>query len=250
VGAGADERSAPEGGRLLAFKLVDWPCERESCRSWSQLGLKLDVGGDERKLPTASGSDTFVVAVPAESTDVDLVLEADKMTQSISLVDAEPAPGNVEVLARSGRVDRIGERFTLVERTSEELDYGSIVTDTVPRDVRVSRAELGFFTAHGRPASPSQAFLRLRAEYTIPYGSSTGPFAFDLQEVRFVARDGTVYEPRDIDEGPGLDAVFEVPAGLRGGTFRLGGDSYPTTAGDGSPITRTLGEHKIPVTFG
>lgn len=250
VGSGADELSAPEGGRLLAFKLTNGPCERETCRPWSQLGLRVAVGDDVRRLPAASGADTFVVAVPADVTDVELVLKADKLTQSLSLMTGEPGPGNVEVLARTGRVDRIGDRFTMTERTSEDLDYGSIVTDTVPRDVRVIRAELSFFTQHGRPSSPTMAFLRLRAEYTIPYGSSTGPFAFDLQEVRFVARDGVTYQARDIDEGPGLNAVFEVPADLRGGTFVLGGGTYSAIAGDGSTITRTLAERKVKVSFG
>jgi len=250
VGAGEDERSAPEGGRLIAFKLADWPCELGSCRPWSKLGLKIAVGGDERRLPVTGGADTFVVAVPAGVTDVDLRLRADRLTQSLSLVTGEPGPDNVEVLARSRRVDRIGERFNLVERTSTELDYGSVVTDTVPRDVKVTRAELSFFTVHGRPSSPQRAFLKLRAEYTIPFGPSKGPVAFYLQEVGFVARDGTRYDARDIDEGPGLNAVFEVPADLRGGTFVLGGGSYPTTAGDGSSFTRTLAQRRIPVSFG
>ena len=51
----------------------------------------------------------------------------------------------------------------------------------------------------------------------------------------FVARDGTRYTARDIDSGPGVNAVFEVPADLRGGTFRL--------------VTRTLAERTITVSF-
>lgn len=249
VGSGDDVRSAPEGGRLVAFKLADWPCERGSCRPWSRLGLRIVVGGDERRLPVADGGDTFVVAVPADVSDVELVMKADKLTQSLSLMTGDPGPDNVAVLARSGRVDRIGDRFSLVERTDAKIDYGSVLTDTVPRDVRVTRAELTFFTVHGRPSSPRRAFLKLRAEYTIPFGTSRGPFAFDLAEVGFVARDGTRYTARDIDSGPGVNAVFEVPADLRGGTFRLGGGSYPTTSG-GQTVTRTLAERTIPVSFG
>lgn len=248
VGSGDDVRSAPEGGRLVAFKLADWPCDRESCRPWSRLGLRVVVGGDERRLPVADGGDTFVVAVPADVSDVELVMKADKLTQSLSLMTGDPGPDNVAVLARSGRVDRIGDRFSLVERTDAEIDYGGVVTDTVPRDVKVTRAELTFFTVHGRPSSPRRAFLKLRAEYTIPFGPSRGPFAFDLAEVGFVARDGTRYTARDIDSGPGVNAVFEVPADLRGGTFRLGGGSYPTT-GDGETVTRTLAERTITVSF-
>ena len=58
------------------------------------------------------------------------------------------------------------------------------------------------------------------------------------------------YQARDIDEGPGLNAVFEVPADLRGGTFLLGGGTYSAIAGDGSTITRTLAERKVKVSFG
>ena len=248
VGSGEDERSAPEGGRLVAFKLANWPCERDHCRPWSQLGLRIAVGGDERRLPTSGGSDSFVVAVPADVADVDLVMKADKLTQTLSLATGEPGADNVEVLARGGRVDRIRERFTLVERTSEAFDYGSVITDTVPRHVRVTRAELSFFTEHGRPASPRLAFLKVRAEYTIPFGPSAGQaYAFDPREIGFVARDGTRYEARDIDEGPGVNAVFEVPADLRGGTFRLGG-SYATSS-NGLPFTRTVATRAIPISF-
>ena len=43
--------------------------------------------------------------------------------------------------------------------------------------------------------------------------------------------------------------VFEVPADLRGGAFRLGGGSYPATS-DGQSFTRTLAERKVSVSFG
>ena len=88
----------------------------------------------------------------------------------------------------------------------------------------------------------------MRAEYTIPFGLSAGEsYAFDLREISFVARDGTSFEARDIDEGPGINAVFEVPADLRGGTFRMGG-SYATSS-NGLPFTRTVVTRTIPIQF-
>ena len=140
VGIGEQERSAPDGGRLIAFRVVDWPCERGSCRSWSTLGLEVAVGTQAQRLPREGGADTFVVAVPAAARKVDLVMKVDGTTQSLSLLTGEAGRKNIAVLARSGRVDRIGERFTLTEQTSVAFDYGDTTTDTVPRNVTVSRA--------------------------------------------------------------------------------------------------------------
>lgn len=245
----AEQHSAPEGGHLIAFRLADWPCEGDACRPWQRLGLRVKVGKDERPLPRPEGDDTFVVAVPAGVSDVQLVMRADGLRQAVSLVTGAPSDRNVAVLARRGRVDRIGKRFTLVERTSQAFDYGDRVTDTVPRLVSVTRAKLQFFTAHGRPASPRRAYLKIGVQYTIPYGASAGePYAFELREISFVARDGTRYQARDIDEGPGIDAVFEVPATLQGGTFHMGGGSYVVSS-DGLTFTRTLAGRSIPIRF-
>lgn len=249
TGTGAAEHSPPEGGRLIAFRLSDWPCEGDSCRPWNRLGLRVAVGKDERPLPKAGKNDTFVVAVPKGVSNVHLVMRSDGLEQSLSLVNGKPGRRNVAVLARPVRVDRVGERFTLTERTSVEFDYGDRVTDTVPRRVSVTRADLAYFTDHGRPSSPGKAFLKVRAHYTIPFESYAGDrFAFEPRELAFVSRDGTRYEARDIDEGPGVDAVFEVPADLKGGTFRMGGSHLVSS--NGLPFTRTVTERSIPLEFG
>lgn len=244
------ERSAPEGGRLVAFRLARWACGSESCRPWDELGLKVSVDGARQALPKAGSSDSFVVAVPAGAEDVDLVMRADGLTQTLSLLDAEPGRGNIAVLARSGRVDRVGARFTMTERTSIAFDYDGVVRASVPRDVTVSRAELIWFDDDARPSSPRKAFLKVRSHYTIPIGSYAGKeAAFEAREMVFVAGDGTRYEARDLDDGPGVDAVFEVPGGLKRGRLVLGGDSYPVVSGTTS-FTRTLTEKSIPLSFG
>jgi hypothetical protein len=250
VGSGDAERSAPEGGRLIAFRLGRWPCGSGSCRTWDELALQVDVDGERRPLPTSGDVDTFVVAVPGDAEDVDLVLRSDGLTQSLSLVDQRPGRDNIAVLARSGRVDRVGAHFTLTERTSTAFDYGDVVTDTVPRAVRVSNAELMWFAGKARPSSPERAFLKVRVDYTIPYGAGAGDrYAFELREMSFVGADGTTYRARDLDDGPGIDAVFEVPAGLKAGRLVLGGGSYVAQSEDG-PFTRTLAERTVRLRFG
>lgn len=245
VGTGDEQLSAPEGGRLIAFRLADGPCER-SCRSWSEVGLRVAVDGRQERLPTRTGSDTFVVAVPAGEQDVELLMKADGVTQSLSLVTGRPGRDNIAVLSRSGRVDRVGQTFTLLERTSQAFDYGGTVTDTVPRTVTMTRAELTYFTEHGRPSSPGSAFLRVRANYRIPYADEA--YGFDVRELTFVARDGTTYRARDLDDGPGVSAMFEVPANLQGGVLRFGG-TYATSS-DGLPYTVTLASRSVRLRFG
>jgi hypothetical protein len=244
------ERSAPEGGRLVAFRLAKWACGSGSCRPWDELGLKVSVDGARQPLPAAGRSDTFVVTVPADARDVDLVMRADGLTQTLSLLDARPGRGNIAVLARSGRVDRVGARFTMTERTTIAFDYDGVDRTSVPRDVTVTRAELTWFDGGARPSSPRKAFLKVRSHYTIPLGSYAGKeFAFYPWEMVFVAADGTRYEARDLDDGAGVDAVFEVPAGLKGGRLVLGGDSYSAVSGT-TPFTRTLTRKSVPLRFG
>lgn len=244
------ERSAPEGGRLVAFRLAKWACGSESCRPWEKLGLEVSVDGERQALPRAGSADTFVVTVAADARDVDLVMRADGLTQTLSLLDAKPGRGNIAVLARSGRMDRVGARFTMTERTSTPFNYDGVDRTSVPRDVTVTRAELTWFDGRARPSSPRKAFLKVRSHYTIPIGSYAGTeYAFEPREMVFVAADGTTYEARDLDDGDGVDAVFEVPAGLEGGRLVLGGDSYPAVSGS-TQFTRTLTRKSIPLRFG
>lgn len=250
IPVGEETLAEPEGGRLLGFRLGDWPCDADKCQSWDKLGLKVAVGDDVRRLPVDAQSDTFVVAVPAGVENVDLLMRANGLTQSLSLVDGEPDPGNIQVLARENRSVKIDEQFTLTEKTSRAFDYGGgVVTDTVPRKVNVSRAELVYFTEHGNPGDPAMAYLKVRAEYSIPLGSFAGEsYAFDVRELMFTADDGERFKAKDLDKGEGINAVFEVPADLRGGTLRLGGVTYPASSG-GTSYDVTLSAHNVKISF-
>lgn len=250
VGTGAAALSAPEGGMLIGFRLSDWACGGEECRPWGELGLEVDVDGTRSALPGRRSNDTFVVAVPAEASTVELVLRSDGLTQTLSLLERTPGRDNIAVLARRGRVDEVGDRFTMTESTSIAFDYDGVARSSVPRDVTVNRAELVWFTSGTHPSSTRRAFLKVRMHYTIPIGSYSGrEAAFEAEEMRFVARDGKRYAARDLDDGPGVNAVFEVPADLEGGRLVLGGDTYPAQAA-GTPFTRTLSERSVQLRFG
>lgn len=245
-----EERVAPEGGRLIAFRLAKWGCGSAPCRSWNRLGLKVAVDGDPQPLPKAGSADTFVVAVPAAAQDVDLLLRSDGLVQTLSLTDARPGRDNIAVLGRENRVDSVAARFTMTERTSTPFNYDGVERVSVPRDVTVSRAELTWFAGGTHPGSPRNAFLKVRSHYTIPIGSYAGiEYAFEPREMVFVSADGKTYRARDLDDGAGVNAVFEVPASLRGGRLVLGGDSYPVVTGT-TPFTRTLTRKAVPLRFG
>ena len=245
-------KASPAGGRLIGFRLDDVACAVPPCTPWTDLGLRVAVGSDVRRLP--SGSGPFVVAVPAGVEDVDLMMRGDGYTQTLSLLDGTPGKGNIAVLARPARVAPVRSRFTVTERTSIPLAYVQATTSTVPRAVDVERAELKFFVNGLRPSSVDRAFLAVRLSYTIPYSVAGGagpgtPRAFLTDEVRFVAPEGKSYPARDLDPGPGISIGFEVPADLRRGTLRIGG-SYGLTAGDGvTPFTVEVSERSVPIRF-
>jgi hypothetical protein len=249
IGTGEDERTAPEGGSLVAFRLGAWSCDSSSCRDWKSLGLKVDIDGTRRALPDTAAADTFVVAVPGGTRSVDLVMRGDGRTQTISLLDGKPGRHNIAVLARDRRVDRVGARFRMSERTSTPFNYDGVERYSVPRDVTVSRAELTWFADGAHPSSPDRAFLKVRTHYTVPLGSYVGSeFAFEPREMVFIAGDGTRFEARDLDDGDGVNAVFEVPASLKGGRLVLGGRSYPAVSGS-TTFTRTLSRRSVPLRF-
>lgn len=249
VASGDATLSAPDGGTLLGFRLAGWACGGEACRPWDRLELEVDVDGTRSPLPEPRSNNTFAVAVPAGASTVDLVLKADGLTQTLSLLDAKPGADNIAVLARRGRVDRVGERFTVTETNDTPIEFSDAVTRTVPRSVTVSKAELTWFVRGERPSSTDRAFLKVGVTYTIPYGVDAGePFGFYPWEIGFVGADGTTYRARDLDPGPGVDAVFEVPAMLRGGTFVVGGGRYPAVSETG-PDTRSLSRGTAKLSF-
>ena len=238
-------RRAPDGGRLLAFRVGDWVCELQPCENWTSLGALIDVDGSTQPLP--EGGDTFVVVLPPGSQDVDLVIEADGFEQSLSLIDpVEDGDRNIALLAARDTEKRVrlAQNFQLSERTSIPLDDGTgTPTDSFVRDVNVVYAQRRFFLDGAVPVGPSKAFLIVNAFYA--YLGRDGQNVFGLDEARFVADDGTEYPARDLDPAPETGLLgFEIPARLTGGTFVIGGtvDRISTT---GVSYTSTLAERRV-----
>jgi hypothetical protein len=247
VGRGAAARSAPEGGRLIAFRLAGWRCDVPPCRDWSDLGLAVAVGKDVRPLPKGRG--TYVVAVPERSMPVDLVLRSDGYRQTLSLRDRRPGPDNIAVLARADRTAEVGRTFSMTDTTSQAVEWfkGGPVTTTAPRSATFESAELGFFGYTRRPSSTREAILVANVFYTRPWNDL--PTAFRLEEIKFRDSSGTTYKAFDAHPDPAkLRPGFEVPADLERGTLLLGGVPLTITA-EGTSWTQTASQREVPVRF-
>jgi hypothetical protein len=239
-------RRAPEGSRLIAFRVGDWTCEVQPCGSWRSLAPRVVVDGSSMDLP-AEG-DTFVAVVPPGAGAVDLVVAADGYTQSVSLVDEDADPDNIALLAERDGEKRVvlGRTFRLAEGTSVALDDGAGGrTNQFVRDVGVDYAQLRFFL-HGQvPRSPRDAFLVVNTYYS--YAGRPGRFVLGPAEVAFVDADGTRYEARDLDPSPDHGLVgFEVPASLRSGTLVIGGTTDKVSS-TGVPYVSQLQEQSVAV---
>jgi hypothetical protein len=244
-GVGDDARSAPEGGSLRGFHLKSWTCDVDKCQDWSKLGLRVVVDGDSRPLPDTQGS--YVVAVPAGAVAVDLVMKADGVSQSLSLLTGAPGPDNIAVLARADRDAEIGAEFRLTETNSTPVQYddGGVRTST-ERRVTIEGAHLRYYVGNMKPKSPRWAFLVSDASFTWPF-LPDARYRFTTQEIAFRADDGREYELVELSEKvEGVTAVFEVPADTPGGKFLLGGKGeYPGPP----PYTVTLSTKPVPFTF-
>ena len=246
-GTGADARSAPEGGRLVAFHLTGWSCDVDQCQNWSSLNLRVVVDGDSRRLPDTSGS--YVVAVPAGATAADLVMKADGVKQSLSLLTGQPGPGNLAVLARGNRTTKIDETFTLTETNSEAVVYPDGVRRTeAERHVSVRKARLSYFVGSLEAASAERGYLAFDVSFTFPFIPDTR-YGFTSDEIEFRGDDGKTYELVPLPEKvEGATAVFDVPADTTGGTLVIGGTHvvYPGTAQE---YTATLSTKDVEVHF-
>lgn len=242
-------RRPPEGSRLLAFEVGDWTCEVRPCESWRSLKPSVVVDGTAEDLP--EGGDTFVIALPPGTREVELAVDADGYEQSLSLVDDTSGSGNIVLLAEEGAERKVVLRktFRLGERTSIVLDDGAGGgTDVFEREVGVDYAQLRFFLHGATPSTPGRAFLVVNAYYT--YAGREGRFILAPGEVVFTDDDGKRYAGRDLDPAPEKGLLgFEVPASLRSGTFVVGG-SVDKVSSTGVPYVSTLQEHRLPLTVG
>jgi hypothetical protein len=248
-GTGDAVRTPPEGGRLVAFQLTDWACGEPCTTKWPTLDLRVRVGEDSRRLPDDQG--TYVVAVPAGTTALDLTMRTDGYPQSLSLLTGEPGDDNLAVLARPDREASINEEFGLTETLSEPVDFcleNGPPVSSLERDVVVRSASLDFFVGTMEAASPKTALLVVNASFTLACRPGER-FPFKTEEIAFRGNDGVARQPLEpADDVAGLAKVFRVPANLTGGTLLLGGTrvAYPGTADE---FTATVEDREVPFRF-
>lgn len=242
-------RRAPEGSRLIAFKIGDWTCEVQPCEAWRTLAPQVAVDGVPRALP--GDGDTFVVVVPPGTDTVDLEVHADGYSQSVSLLDDTPGADNITLLAERGAERRVpmSRTFSVAEHTSIPLDDGAGgSTDTFERSVTVAYAQLDFFLDGTTPSKPSNAFLVVNAYYSVT--GRVGSYVFTAGEATFVDENGRRYDARDLDPSPDKGLLgFEVPASVRSGTLVIGGTTDKVTT-NGLPYQSTLAEQRVPIDLG
>lgn len=238
-------RRAPEGSRLLAFRLGDGVCEVEPCESWQSLVPRVNLDGLYEDLP--EGTDTFVVVLPPGTQDVRLELDADGFDQSLSLLDDSAGAGNIALLAKKQDTKRVvlNRKFRVVERTSVPLQAANgQVSDTFTRDVTVEFQQRRFFLDGLTPSSPKRMFLIVNAYYS--YAGQTQKYV-PVDEVTFVDKKGRRYPGRDLDPDESVALVgFEIPADVRAGVFKMGG-SRTKVSTNGQSYTSTLGEVELPI---
>lgn len=250
IQTGDGRRRAPDGGMLVVFKVGDWSCETEPCTSWRTLEPQIKSGGLVKDLPDSG--DTFVIALPAGTADVRLVVDDAGYPQSVSLLDDDPGSRNIALLAQKDPTKKVtlNKAYRLDEHTSIQFKGtdGTLV-DQFVRNATVGYAQRRFFFSDDlRPSKPSRALLVVTAAYTYP--GNTQRYAFNPSEATFLDEDGRSYpaltEP--IQAGSSL-LGFEIPASVRSGTLVLGG-STQKTASNGVPYTSEVSELRQRITFG
>ncbi|MBO9523938.1 MAG: hypothetical protein J7518_20580 [Nocardioidaceae bacterium] len=238
-----------EGSRLIGFRIADGSCEKPPCESWRSLKPVVVLDGETKKLPGKGR--TFALLAPPGVEQVDLVVDADGFTQSLSLLDGTEGEDRIVVLDRpvAERHASIDQRIALTETTSIGLDGGAgPERNQFVRDVTLTSADLRFFLRDRTPTRARDAFLVLTADYG--YRGRPGRYRLWPGDVTFVDPAGHRYPGLDLDPAADDTEVgFEVPGSVRRGTLELGGTASRTST-TGTPYEATLQSYRVPVTFG
>ncbi|MGY1837706.1 MULTISPECIES: hypothetical protein [unclassified Modestobacter] len=222
VGTGDAARRPAEGQRFLAVRYTVGPGEG---RSTTPPTVSYQAPGTA-PVPVAPalvapGSTVeAVVAVPAGTTQADLVVLDDGLEQRLSLLDGSPGPGNVQVLTRANRTAEVDAS----QQVEGAFSAPGRVPASFPVTVRLGSATLQWFAgADGsvRPRDPSRAYLVLEVTMALPEGD---PGAVPVELLTLVLPDGT--RRPGVDLSPAADrvlAAFDVPAGFTDGTVVVRG---------------------------
>jgi hypothetical protein len=241
------KRRAPDGGSLVVFTVGDWSCEDEPCEPWSALKPQIKADALVKDLP--SKADTFVLAVPAGTSELRLTVDEAGYHQSVSLLDDEQGAKNITLLAHKDGTKRLDldKTYRLDERTDIQFRApdGGLVNQFT-RDTVVEYAQRRFFYGELRPSKPGRAFLVVSTSYAYPGRAQR--YAFAATEVTFVAPGGISYPATPGQGGGSTLLTFEIPGSVSSGSLVFGG-STSKTAANGVPYTSTVSELRVPLKF-
>lgn len=241
------ERRAPDGGSLIVFTLGDWGCETPPCKPWTSLEPKIQADALVKDLPAGS---TFVIAVPAGTSELRLLVDDAGYKQSISLLDDDPGGKNITLLARKDATKRIDldKTLQLTEQTDIQFrEPNGALVNQFTRVATVTFAQRRFFYGDQRPSSPGKAFLVVSASYAYP--GKTQRYAFASTEVSFVDDEGHSYPVSNQAAAGSSLLTFEIPGSVRSGSLVFGG-STAKTASNGVPYTSTVTQARLPLKLG
>jgi len=241
-GTGDDARSAPDGHRLIAFQL-DGALGNDGTPANLSRSASLSInGGSGRRLPVGDPDAYIVVAVPNSAHAVGLGLTDSGIRQSLSLLNGQPAAGNIKVLARSHRVDTIGRTSNFTFTFSQAVQFpdgssGSSQTGTLS----IPSAQLYYSipSKHAKASGPGKALLYIDVGYTVRE-SPGRDFGFAPAMMTFTPSGKGPIRARNVASSGLIYDIFEVPANLTSGTLRISGSFVSTFANTGNKFRTTL----------
>lgn len=224
-GVGDDARTPPAGQHFVAFTTQPAPGQYGSADPSSQVAVSVP-GAPLRALPATKAGQAVVIGVPDSGPAPTLVLDADGVTQTLTLPAGKPGAGNLTVLTRSHR------QVPLPVQAPITLTLGS--SPPIAGTVTASQAVLGYWARSGQnhASAPSKALLALDLALT-----TTGqpePLGFDPALLTLTPVGGAPIKAADLDPGPNVYVAFEVPADFTAGNVVIAG-SENTPAG--TPLT-------------
>jgi hypothetical protein len=241
-GTGDAARSAPEGQKLIAFRLEAVDDDRGDPVLLTRSATVSVDGSPGRNLPTSVAGEPFVAAVPTSARSVDLVLTDGGYRQTLSLLSGRPGSGNITLFARQHRSALLFKSGSVEFRFSAEVVFGNGSSGTIETGRYTSTTASLYYSIPGKHANASgrgRALLYIDIGYTSVQNPGRN-FGFPAQVMTFIPKGQHSIRARNIASGGLLYNVFDVSAGLTSGTLRISGSFTTTFTNTGRPYTTTV----------
>jgi hypothetical protein len=218
-GRGDDARAAPDGQRLLAFRVAVGAGDIGNTPVPGALSVSVD-GAAGRAVPPTEGADGYVVLAVAPSSRVELILDDGGVKQTLAVPGGERGNDNIAVLLRTHRGVAIGKSASVPVRLSRAGESSNLTFHTTVRSAALDYWLPQYPGSH--PAKPSNAMLSVDVAYT----DTTAPgktYGWDAALLKLKLPGGTSVPARNVATKDHVFNVFEVPAGFTSGTLLITG---------------------------